>query len=200
MLKKVTKMQIFLRILYFIMFTLFISFNFLPYLEECSSGDSKISTQSMAGWAQLNVAGVDSWINTPRVKCKYKLPSMLQYVFRYFFFHQHEYTGGLVGKLGIFSADWELREVAGNCFGGVKYFVVFVSPTVERLCPFFWMGWEGVMMQFQLMEHGTVDLDMADFVMNKFDCLYLHPFNFLVMNFIYDFSIALTQILRMMRK
>ena len=45
-----------------------------------------------------------------------------------------------------------------------------------------------------------MDLDMADFVMNKFDCLYLHPFNFLVMNFIYDFAKVVTQILRMMRK
>ena len=119
------------------MFTLFISFNFLPNLEECSSSDSKISTQTMAGWAQLNVAGVDSWINTPRVKCKYKLPSMLQYVFRYFFFRRHEYKGGLVGKLGIFTADWESWDVAGNCFGGVEYVVAFVSHTYGRLCPVF---------------------------------------------------------------
>ena len=90
--------------------------------------------------------------------------------------------------------------MGGHCIGGVQYFVVFVSPTLERLCPFFWTECGGEMMQFHLMERGTFVWDVADFVMNKFDCLYLHPFNFLVMNFVYDFAKVVTQILRMMRK
>ena len=90
--------------------------------------------------------------------------------------------------------------MVGNCFGGVKYFVAFVSPTFERLGPFFWTEWKGEMMQFQLMEHLTFDLDVADFVMINFHGPYLHPFNFLVMNFINDFLLALTQFLEMMRK
>ena len=56
------------------------------------------------------------------------------------------------------------------------------------------------MRQFQLMEHGAFDLDVADVVMTNFDGLCLHPFNFLVMNFVYDFAKVVTQILRMMRK
>ena len=134
------------------------------------------------------------------MKWEYKLPLFLQYAFHFFFFRRHEYTGGLVGKLCIFDAHWNIWDVVGNCFGGVKYFVAFVSPTFERLGPFFWTEWKGEMMQFQFMEHLTFDLDVADFVMINFQDLYLHPFNFLVMNFIYDFAKVVTQILRMMRK
>ena len=42
-------------------------------------------------------------------------------------------------------------------------------------------------MQFQLMEHGAFDLDVADFVMTNFDGLCLHRFNFLIIDFLYDF-------------
>ena len=82
----------------------------------------------------------------------------------------------------------------------MKYFVALISPTFERRCQSFGTAWEGGVRQFQLMEHGAFDLDVADVVMADFDGLCLHPFSFLVRNFIYDFSIALTQILRMMGK
>ena len=91
----------------------------------------------------------------------------------------------------MFVADWDLWDVVGHCIGGVKYVVAIISPTFERLFCFFGTEWEGGMRQFQLMEHGAFDLDVADVVMTNFDGLCLHPFNFLVMNFIYDFSIAL---------
>ena len=80
----------------------------------------------MAEWAQMNVTEIDSRITSSLVKCEYKLPLILQCAFYHFFFRWHVYTGGLVGKLCIIIADWNLWEVGGHCIWGVKYFVAFV--------------------------------------------------------------------------